>query len=422
MKKKVSVIGGAGHAGLGMCLVLANRGYFVYGIDINESANVSIMGGTIPFIEKGGEEYLGSALNNRTIVMTADFSKINESDVIIIVLGTPIDESFNPDLAPLSKLVKENSKYFKKGQLIILRSTVSPCTTNAIKNILEAYTGLKVGEDVFLVFAPERVLQGKAIREIQILPQLIGAFDDESYRVAEEFFLSFVRNKCFKLNPVEAEIGKLISNMTRYVMFSLVNEYYLIADSFGANIHRIIDACNYDYPRLNLPGPGPNVGGPCLYKDGWFLLERFPFTELLSDAFKINEGMTMQIVRKIEQYDHIKKISILGLTFKANNDDTRNSLSFKLKKQLERNTYDLILIDPYVKGNDDIRQLEGSEAVILMTPHMEFKDLKEIMALVSNEDCLYVDIWGFWDIMRYKSRNGYFFGKEAKIEYLNNGN
>ncbi len=218
------------------------------------------------------------------------------------------------------------------------------------------------------------------------------------------------------MTPAEAEIGKLVTNMARYVEFAVANEFYLIAEQFGVNIHKIIDACSYNYPRLNIPVPGPNVGGPCLYKDGWFLLERLPFNGIISTAFRINEGMTMQIVLKLQQFAHIRKVAILGLTYKAGSDDTRNSLSFKLKKQLEH-TYELVLIDPYLEDYKDMERIRGSDAIVLMTPHKEFNDLKTIMDLVANDECLYVDIWGFWERMKYKSRNGYFWGKEARLEY-----
>ena len=414
MSKIVSVIGGAGHVGLPLSLVLANSGFIVYGIDTNEEVNKLIMKGKMPFIEEEGEAYLKNVLKKGTLLMTSHPSKIRESDVIIITLGTPVDENLNPRISELVQAVKDYSCFFQNGQLIILRSTVYPGTTELVKRLIEKNTTFLIGKDIFLVYAPERVAQGKAIKELQTLPQLIGAFDDESYQRAKSFFLLFLRSKCFKLNPLEAELGKLFTNMYRYVLFALANEFYLIADAFKANIHKIIDACNYEYPRMNLPVPGPNVGGPCLYKDGFFLLERFPFNELIAIAFRINEGMPMQIVAKLEQMPHIRKVSILGMTFKAGSDDVRNSLSFKLKKQLERNDYELILVDPYLEGHKDISRIKGSDAVILMTPHPQFKDLKEILDLVSNDDCLFVDIWGFWEEMKYKSQNGFFFAKEAK--------
>jgi len=414
MNKVVSVVGGGGHVGLPFCLVLANYGYQVYGIEINESANKLIMKGKMPFIEERGEEYLKNALHKGTLTMSADVSKIEESDILIITLGTPIDENLNPRISQLTQWINENSRLLRKDHLIILRSTVSPGTTQLIKQRIEKSTGFSVGQDIFLVCAPERVAQGKGIIELQTLPQLIGAFDDRSYEMAERFFSSFLKDRCFKLTPVEAEVGKLITNMARYVKFALVNEFYLIADSFGANIHKIIDACNYHYPRLDIPTPGPNVGGPCLYKDGFFLLERIPFSEIISAAFKINEGMPMQISQRLEQLPHLRKVAILGLTFKSGSDDTRNSLSFKLIKQLERNDVGLALVDPHLEEYKDMKKIKGSDAVVLMTPHQEFKDLENIMNLVENDECLYVDIWGFWQEMKYRSKNGYFFGKEAK--------
>jgi UDP-N-acetyl-D-mannosaminuronic acid dehydrogenase len=412
--KTVAVLGGGGHVGLPFCLVLANSGYRVYGIDVAEDVNRMVMSGKVPYIEEQGEEYLRKALEKQALTMTADASVIQEADIVIITLGTPVDENLNPRISGLTQIITANRSYFRKGQLIIFRSTVFPGATSLIRNLFEDCTGLNVGKDVYMVYAPERVLQGKAIREIRSLPQLVGAFDDASYQKAEEFFGTFLEDRCFKLAPAEAEIGKLITNMARYVEFAFANECYLIADSFGANAHKIINACNYNYPRLSLPRPGPNVGGPCLYKDGWFLLERLPFNEIIPAAFQINEGMPMQIVAKLEKSPHIKKVSVLGMTFKAGSDDPRNSLSFKLKKQLERNNYELILVEPHLEGYNSIEDMRGSDAVILMTPHPEFKDLAAILAAVDNDECLYADIWGFWEKMVDACQNGYFYGKEAR--------
>ena len=149
----------------------------------------------------------------------------------------------------------------------------------------------------------------------------------------------------------------------------------------------------------------------------WFLLERTPLNGIISTAFRINEGITMQIVSKLEQFPRVEKVAILGMTFKAGSDDTRNSLSFKLKKQLKWKNYELILVDPYLEAYRDMKNIRGSDALILMTPHEEFSDLQSIMNLVANDECLYVDMLGFCEKMKYKSRNGYFFGKEARLEY-----
>lgn len=410
---KVSVIGGGGHVGLGMCLVLANAGHTVDGIDIDEEKIRLINSGKMPFKEEQGEEYLQRALEKKALAMTSDLAIVSNSKVIVVIIGTPIDENFNPVTKPLKDITLSIIPYLKPGQIVILRSTLSPGTTDLIKNLISDNSDLKVGRDIDLVFAPERVTEGKAITELKSLPQLIGAYDDGGYSRAESFFNTYLEAKCIRLTPLEAEIGKLITNMTRYVSFALSNEYHLIAETFGVNINKIIDASNEGYPRLNLPKPGPNVGGPCLYKDGWFLIDRIPYIELIGTAFRINEGMPLQIIMKIKQHPQIRKITILGMTFKADSDDTRNSLSFKLEKQLESLQYNLVTIEPHLEGYDAMSALKGSEAVILMTPHTEFKDLHRIMLEVDNPECFYVDIWGFWDIMKYSSDNGYFFGKDV---------
>lgn len=410
---KISVIGGGGRVGFPMCLVLADAGHEVVGIDTNVSLNKAIMEGKVPYREENAEDYLQRALSEGKLKMTDEYDEIKISDVIIIVIGTPIDEHLNPDLTGVCNLFRKIDPYFKKEQLIILRSTVAPGTTDRVKSILEEETGFKVGEEIYLAFAPERVLEGKAIAEIQQLPQHIGVYDDKSYKKAEDFFKTFLKSQCIKLTAVEAELAKLMTNMARYVNFALANEYHLIADSFGVNAKKIIDACNMDYPRMNLPTPGPNVGGPCLHKDGWFLLERIPYNELIASSFRINEGMPAHIIRKIESYSNINKIAVLGMSFKANSDDTRNSVSFKLKKQLEARNYELVLVEPNLEGYSSLSDIKDCDAVILMSPHDEFKDLGKIISMVNNPECLYVDIWGVWEEMKYSSDNGFFKGKEV---------
>ena len=408
LAERVAVIGGAGHVGLGMGLVLANAGFKVDGVDVNDAANAAIMSGTMPFMERNGDEYLARALESKRLTMTSDFSVVSEADVVVIVLGTPIDENLNPRFGILKELLQSLQPYLRQGQLIVLRSTVSPGTTERVKNMIEKMLNWRQGDHFHLVFAPERVLQGKSIEELESLPQIVGAFDDAGFERASAFFSLYVRNECIRLTPVEAELGKLVTNMARYLSFAFANEIYLLSDMWGANANRMIDAINRDYPRLNIPRPGPNVGGPCLYKDGYFLLERLPFPDLISTSFKINEGMTAQIARKIEEMPAIQKIGILGMTFKADNDDTRNSLSFKLRKQLDNGTYDIVCVDPHIEHYADFGRLRGADCIVLMTPHQQFSDLESLAAIIENADCLMIDIWGFWSAMRYQSQNGYF--------------
>jgi len=412
LSHRVAVIGAAGHVGLPLALVLADNGNETVGIDINAEAIEGIMAGEMPFYEDGAEELLGRCLRSDRFRMTTELSQAHEADVIVIILGTPVDENFNPILGGLIKLIDALCPHLRPGQQVVLRSTVSPGTTDRVKKAIEKQTGMKEGEDFDLVYAPERVLQGKAISEIQHLPHIIGAYSEGSFERASRFFESFSEARRHFAKPVEAEIGKLITNMTRYVGFALANEYHMIADLYDANINKIIDACNDGYPRLNLPTPGPNVGGPCLFKDGWFLIEKVPFNDLIVTSFRINEGMPAQIVSKLEADETIETVAILGMAFKANSDDTRNSVSFKLKKQLEFRGYDVRCHDPHVDGYRDDSVLRGADALVLMAPHREYKDLAALMEKVGNPGALIVDIWGFWDEMRHASKNGYFNYKE----------
>lgn len=411
--RTTAVIGAAGHVGLGLSLVLANNGHRVLGVDINESGNRRIMAGKMPFLEESGQEYLDRALLLGSLELTVDSSAIRSAETVVVILGTPIDENLNPRFGLLRSLFDDLIPHLNKGQLIVLRSTVSPGTTTRVRRMIEERLGWVEGEDFYLVFAPERVLQGRCIAEMQSLPQIIGADTNESFERAHDFFATYVQNECIRLTSAEAELGKLITNMSRYLSFAFANEVYLIADQWHANANRIIDAINRDYPRLAIPRPGPNVGGPCLYKDGYFLVERTPFPELISTAFKINEGMTAQIAAKIEAMEQVRKVGILGMAFKADNDDTRNSLSFKLRKQLDDGLHEVVCYDPYVPEFSDPEVMSNVDCVVLMTPHAIFRQLDEIATLVDNPACIMIDVWGFWAELRYSSRNGIFELREA---------
>ena len=404
----VTVVGAGGRVGLPLSLVLANAGHFVYGLDINAEVNASVMNGQMPFVEEHADDLLRKALAEKRLQMTDNIEVIGRSDVVIVIIGTPIDENLNPRVDHLVRFFRQAQPYLR-DQLVILRSTVSPGTTDAVRKVI----GLTEGSKLDLVFGPERVLQGKAIHEIKHLPQIIGAYSAAAYERAAAFFRTFINSETFFLTPIEAELGKLITNMARYVEFALANEFHLICGTFGANACRVIDACNKDYPRLKLPVPGPNVGGPCLYKDGWYLIERIPFNEMISSAFRINEGMTMQILQNIERRMPAGKVAILGMAFKANCDDTRNSLSFKIRRQLEFKGYETVSVDPNIPGTDPIEAIRGCGAVVLMSPHKEFKDLNQLLAKVANKDCWFVDLWGYWTEMRHRSDNGYFQASEV---------
>jgi len=421
----VSIIGGGGHVGLAMALVLVDADHEVVLIDQDEEILDTIESGELPYREPEGERLLEKGLSENKMDFSTDVSAVAGTDVVVTVVGTPIDEHNNPQMESLLGLVEDLKPHLSNGQLLLLRSTVYPGTTSNVKDALER-DGIIVGENetgegqptVSLAFTPERVAQHDAIAEMRDLPQLIGAVDDASYDHARAFFDTFLEAECPRLTPTEAEIGKLFTNMWRYITFATANEFFLIADSFAAdhdvNVHRILDRSSQDYPRFDVPSPGANVGGPCLTKDGWFLVDDIPYNELVSTAYQINEGLPAQIVGRMRRMaPDPDRITILGMTFKADSDDVRNSVSFKMEKLLRRKGYDdVVRIEPHRDGFDDWSAAKDSDWCILMTPHSEFDDFDTVSARIDNPDCLYCDVWGHWDDPRYESDNGYFYGRE----------
>lgn len=391
MTKKIAVIGAAGHVGLPFSLILADSGHDVIGIDVSYESCENLMKGILPFKEEGAEELLSKTLNNKKITFTTQHSRVSECDAVAIMIGTPVDAEGNPRVDDIIDYVKYSLvPYMRNNTLIILRSTVAPGTTELIQNIIQ-----KESKSADVVFAPERVAQGVAILESKLFPQIIGANSEEAFNSAKQIF-SFVSD-CIMLTPREAEFGKLITNMYRYVTFALANEFYMIGSDQGLNVHKVIDAVNKNYHRMSLPKPGPNVGGPCLFKDGKFLLEDVHYPELIQTSFLINEGMPEYMYKKILSLNpNTKKIGILGATFKADCDDLRNSLSFKFAKICKRHGIDYGLLDPYLEHTWPIQNIDGYDAFIIMTPHKQFKEFYE-EHLSKKPGIIIADGWKFLD-------------------------
>jgi UDP-N-acetyl-D-mannosaminuronic acid dehydrogenase len=390
---KVSVIGAGGHVGFPFACVVAEAGHNVYGIDINQDAVDKLNAGITPYEEEGGEDILKINLKKERILFTTDFDFIKDSDVVAIMIGTPVDGEGNARLDDLFNFVDDTLiPRMKKGQLIVLRSTVSPGTTEVLRKHIEKKHGWIEGEDYYLVFCPERVVQGRSIIETTKLPQIVGAFSEESYLQAALFFNSFIKNKVFHLTPKEAELGKLMTNMYRYVTFAFANEMWMIGEKHGINIDKVIDACNYDYPRMDVPHPGPNVGGPCLFKDGRFLLSDIPFGDLINTSFLINEGMPDYVFNRIKDINpNVDKVLILGATFKKDCDDTRNSLSYKMVKVCKKHGVESWMWDPFITEEKEYPSTHDYDAVIVMTPHTGMD--KSWSLDMFRQDCIVADLW-----------------------------
>jgi len=400
---KVAVIGGGGRLGLRISLIAANKGHNVTAIDLDEERINEIKQGNLPFIENGAEIYLEQALKKKTLTLTTEYEAVAKSNVVIITIGTPVDSNLNPSLEPVAGVIFDLAEYFKPNQLIIFRNTLSPGIINRIKTLIEDKTGFKVGKDIFLAFAPELTNDYPNIHELLKNPQPIGTYEENSYLAAEEFFRTITKGKLNNVSPEEALLAKLMKNMFTYIQNATANEFYLIAETYNANINKILEASNTN--ENNIPTPSANSAGPGMHKEGWFLVDRLPFAELITTAFKINESMVSQVVQKLEAYKP-NKVVILGMTNKADSDDPRSSLSYKLRKLLYYKNYEVGCYDPKLPEYSDSSVLQKADAVILMTPHKEFADLEKIKGLVKNPNCVFVDLNNFWEETKQSAVNG----------------
>jgi len=399
MKKDTICIIGIGRVGLPMALALCDMKKTVYGLGRNILKVKGLHKGKMPFIELGAPSLLKKYVNHG-FFPTTDYKIISNSSVLILTLGTPIDENMNPVLDQLNESVDLAIPYLKKGQLIILRSTVSPRTTLYIKDKIEMKTKFKVGRDIYIAFCPERIAEGKAIEEIQSLPQIIGGVDKYSTRKARLFFED-LKIKCITTDSTSAELAKLFTNMYRYITFAIPNEFMVIAESYGKNIHEIVSMVNTGYKRGGLALPGLTAG-PCLFKDGFFLVNENPYLELITASWKINESIPLFLVNKIRERIKLKgkKVLILGLAFKPEIDDIRESLSFKIRKALLREHSKVVLHDPFVKEypNQSVttnfkEALVGAQVVILATRHSYYEKKKRYILSVLGENTYVCDIW-----------------------------
>lgn len=386
-KYDICVVGGCGHVGLPLAILFADKGFNVCIYDIDEEALKTVNDGKMPFLQEGAEEIFKAAIGS-TLFATHDPKVISRSKFIVVVIGTPMDEHLNPMFSLMKDFFSNLLPYFKDGQIIIVRSTVFPGTTEKINELLKN-SGIKV----YVTFCPERIAQGKAIRESMELPQIVSGFDDNAIGKVTSLFKTLTQDIII-LKPMEAELAKLFTNTWRYIQFATANQLYMIAASYGLDFYKIYDAMKCKYPRAKDFPPAGFVAGPCLLKDT-MQVAAFNNTFFLGHAaMLINEGLPNFIIRRLKDKYSIKNkaVGILGMAFKANSDDKRESLSYKLKKILEMEAKKVLCSDMYINEEGFVSAHElirNSDIIILGAPHKEYKDL------VINDRIL-VDVWNFY--------------------------
>jgi UDP-N-acetyl-D-mannosaminuronic acid dehydrogenase len=384
----LTVIGGAGHVGIPLVLSFAAKGLTVNVNDLNLDSLAALKAGRLPFIEYGAEELLTNALRDKRLIFTSKPSEISNSGPVIVTIGTPVDEFLNPERHVIQQCIDVLLPSLRDGQLLVLRSTLYPGTTDWINEYLK-----RKGRSLKVAFCPERIVQGYGVEELARMPQIISGTSPEAAEEAAALFRA-IAPEIVVLDPIEAEFAKLFGNAYRYIEFAVTNQFYLIAKSAGLDYQRILQAMKYNYPRAkNIPRPG-YAAGPCLMKDTMQLtaFARNEFT-LGNAAMLVNEGLPLHIVSDLRRRYDLNKMTVglLGMAFKSEIDDVRASLSYKFKKVLNGYAHEVLTTDPFVTADPDLLPLDEvvgrSDVLILCTPHNSYKtaDLKGKPV---------VDVWG----------------------------
>lgn len=425
MKYDLCIIGGAGHVGLPLGVAFANARVKTILLDKNREALDIIQSGVFPFREKNGDTELKKALR-KGLAVTTDPSVIAKSTDVLLVIGTPVDEYLNPDTYGITKVIDSYFPYFRNGQNLILRSTIYPGTSERIQRYFQ-----ERGKKVRVAFCPERIAEGRALEELRKLPQIVSAFDAPTLRRASLLFKKLGPKIVVAGSPVEAELAKLFSNAWRYIKFAVANQFYMIANDHNLDYHRIYQAMLDGYARnKDLPSPG-FAAGPCLHKDTMQLAAFHGNNFFLGHAaMLVNEGLPnylMQSIRRngrdpaklfelkgktgvrltsastmknliseMRSYGDLKTktIGILGMAFKGESDDPRDSLAYKLRKVARSEAKRVLATDVYIKDPDFLpleTVLRESDILILAAPHKAYAKIDPRTYPSKN----FVDIWNF---------------------------
>lgn len=371
----VAVIGGCGHVGLPLALKLAEKGHQVTIVDVNAAAVEAIGRGEMPFMEEGAAPLLRAHMG-KNLRATTDSSAVALAEVVVCIVGTPIDEHLNPQVEKLIQLVHELAPHLRAGQLFVLRSTVYPGATQHIARVIE-----RIVPGVDVAFCPERVAQGHALREFEELPQLISGVTPRALARARALF-SCMTDKLVEVEPIEAELGKLFCNAWRYIVFAAANQFYSLCVSHGIDFYRVWGAITQEYPRLaGFPRAG-FAAGPCLFKDTMQLAAFYnnEFT-LGQSAMLVNEGLPRVLVNHLREEAgplSEKTVGILGMSFKGDNDDTRESLAFKLRKLLGLECKAVLCTDEFARGEwwhplEEV--LDRADVLVVGAPHSRYRSL-----------------------------------------------
>ena len=414
----VAVIG-LGRIGLPLAISFADRGLTVLGVDKDADRLQAVREGRMPFEEPGAQEALDRVHAAGTLTVSDRVADAALAEHIVITLGTPSFSHIEIDISDIRSALDDLLGHLRDGHTIVLRSTIAPGTTDFVAGYLAKHRGFQIGEDAFVAHAPERIAAGRFFEEIDTLPCIIGGVGAESGERVGELFATFSA-PIVQTTPVQAELAKIWTNIYRYANFALPNLLMMDCEQHGANVFAVIDLINRDYPRGGIAKPGL-TGGTCLRKDFAFSEERSNAPGMLLAVSRVNESVPLFLVEGMKRRLGAlngRKIAVLGLAFKGNTDDERDSLAHKLVRLLERELADVAVHDPRVATPTPPFEetVAGADAIVIAANHAEFlgSDVLHAVGALAGGSALIVDPWNCFGA-------GQVFGYVAELSAMTNG-
>lgn len=381
MNKSICILG-LGYIGLPTAAILCDKGYNVHGVDVEDSKVEAINNGSTYINEPGLANLISSSVKNKKLKA----SKLpQESDIFIIAVPTPFGQNYIPNIDYVMKSIEAIIPYLKDGNMVIIESTIPVGTTKKIEEFIQKH---KVGiSDVHIAHCPERVLPGNIVEELKSNDRIIGGTNENATKNVAAFYETFVTGDILTTSDKTAEMAKLTENSFRDVNIAFANELSIICDKEGINIWELISLTNR-HPRVEILNPGTGVGGHCIAVDPWFIVNSHPKdANLIKQARHVNLQKTKWVFEKIknvakefeEKYSKKPKIACMGLTYKANVDDCRESPSIKIVDYLMEHNFDVVAVEPNLKKHNYIKlvnldfAIQTADIVVWLVDHKEFK-------------------------------------------------
>jgi len=384
LDKKICVIG-LGYIGLPTASLLGTKGFQVHGVDVSADVVNTINQGKIHIVEPDLDIMVRSAVNAGNL--KAGLEPV-EADVFIIAVPTPFKGEYEPDLSYVESATRMISPFIKPGNLVILESTSPVGTTDEVVAKILSDDGHDTDKEVHVAHCPERVLPGRILVELVENDRIVGGVSPLATKMAIEFYQSFVRGEVLSTDSRTAEMAKLTENSSRDVSIAFANELSLICDEEGINVWELISLANR-HPRVNILTPGPGVGGHCIAVDPWFIVARSPkYSRLIKTARLVNDAKPQWVIEKVknraEKFKH-PVIGCLGLAFKADVDDLRESPAVDIVRQLIKdNVGEILISEPNLEKHSEFdlitceELIQRADIILLLVDHKEFKGIKRL--------------------------------------------